>query len=86
MKRRYREAVAVFVLPPSEAELERRLRGRGTDSDEGIRRRLERAKAEMEHYRSYDYYLVNHDVEESVRLFAAIVAAERVRVSRLIVP
>jgi len=84
MKSRYREAVAVFVLPPSEAELERRLRGRGTDSDEVIRRRLERAKAEMEHYRSYDYYLVNHDVDESVRLFAAIVAAERVRVSRLV--
>jgi guanylate kinase len=86
MKRRYREAVAVFVLPPSEAELERRLRGRGTDSDEGIRRRLERARAEMDHYRSYDYFLVNRDVDESVRVFAAIVAAERVRVSRLVAP
>jgi guanylate kinase len=86
MKRRYREAVAVFVLPPSEAELERRLRGRGTDSDDGIRRRLERARAEMEHYRSYDFFLVNHDVDESVALFAAIVAAERVRVSRLVAP
>jgi guanylate kinase len=86
MKRRYREAVAVFVLPPSEAELERRLRGRGTDSDDGIRRRLERARAEMEHYRSYDFFLVNQDVDESVALFAAIVAAERVRVSRLVAP
>ena len=83
MKKRYREAVAVFVLPPSEEELERRLRGRGTDADDVIRRRLERAKAEMEHYRSYDYFIVNRDVAESVRLFGSIVAAERVRVKRL---
>jgi guanylate kinase len=84
MKARYAdEAVAVFVLPPSEAELERRLRARGTDPDEVIRRRLERARAEMEEYRSYDYYLVNHDVDETVGSLASIVAAERVRVSRL---
>jgi guanylate kinase len=84
MKQRYADgAVAVFVLPPSEAELERRLRARGTDLDEVICRRLERARAEMEEYRRYDYAIVNRDVEESVRLFAAIVAAERVRVSRL---
>jgi guanylate kinase len=76
------DAVAVFVLPPSEAELERRLRNRGTDSEEVIRRRLERARAEMEEYRNYDYYLINHDVDQSVRLFGSIVAAERVRVSR----
>jgi guanylate kinase len=84
MKERYADdAVAVFVLPPSELELERRLRARGTDPAEVIQRRLERARAEMEEYRRYDYYLVNRDVDESVRLFAAIVAAERVRVSRL---
>jgi len=84
MKLRYTNAVAVFVLPPSEEELAKRLRGRGTDSPEVIRRRLERAKAEMEHYRKYDYYVVNRDVPESVALFAAIVAAERVRVHRLV--
>ena len=78
------EAVAVFVLPPSEAELERRLRTRGTDSEDVIRRRLERARAELEQYRSYDYYLINRDVDESVRLFASIVAAERIRVARLV--
>jgi guanylate kinase len=78
------EAVAVFVLPPSEDELERRLRTRGTDSADVIRRRLERARAEMEQYRSYDYYLINRDVDESVRLFASIVAAERIRVPRLV--
>jgi guanylate kinase len=85
MKGRYAdEAVAVFVLPPSAAELERRLRARGTDPDEVIRRRLERAHAEMEAYRSYDYYLINRNLDESVKSFASIVAVERVRISRLI--
>lgn len=83
LKQRYREAVAVFVLPPSEKELERRLRGRGTDAEEVIRRRLARARAEMDEYRAYDYYVINREVEESVRLLGAIVAAERVRVARL---
>jgi len=78
------DAVSVFVLPPSEEELERRLRARGTDSAEGIRRRLERARAEMFEYLSYDYYLINRRVDDSVRLFGAIVAAERIRVSRLV--
>lgn len=84
MKAGYREAVAVFVLPPSEQELERRLRSRGTDSAEVIARRLERARAEMAEYKSYDYYVINRDVDESVRRFASIVAAERVCVSRLV--
>jgi len=86
MKLRYADAVAVFVLPPSEEELAKRLRGRGTDSPEVISRRLERAKAEMEHYRKYDYFVVNRDVDASVRLFAAIVEAERFRVARLVEP
>jgi guanylate kinase len=79
----YPEAVAVFVLPPSEEELERRLRARRTDSEDVIRRRLARAKAEMEEFRKYDYYVVNRDLGESVRSFAAVVSAERARVSRL---
>ena len=83
LKERYREAVAVFVLPPSEKELERRLRGRGTDSEEVIRRRLARARDEMDEYRTYDYYVINREVDESVRRLGAIVAAERVRVTRL---
>ena len=84
MKLRYPEAVAVFVLPPSEAELERRLRGRGTDSEQVIHNRLVRAKAEMAEYTSYDYLIINREVDDSVRTFAAIVTAERTRVSRLL--
>jgi guanylate kinase len=83
MKTRYREAVAVFVLPPSEAELERRLRGRGTDTEEVIQKRLARAKAEMAEYVSYDYLIINRRIDESVATFAAIVTAEQTRVARL---
>jgi guanylate kinase len=80
MKERYPESVAVFVLPPSVEELERRLRGRGTDPDEVIRRRLERAKEEMKEAPAYDHQIVNQDVGESVSRFAEVVAAERARI------
>jgi guanylate kinase len=83
MKARYPQAVAVFVLPPSLAELERRLRARATDAEEVIRGRLERARSELEERWAYDYLLVNREVEASVRRFAAIVEAERCRTSRV---
>ena len=80
MKERYPESVAVFVLPPSVEELERRLRGRGTDPDEVIRRRLDRAKEEMKEAPAYDHRIVNEEIAKSVGEFASIVAAERARV------
>lgn len=83
LRGRYPEAAAVFVLPPSEDELERRLRARRTEPEDVIRRRLERARAEMRRFVDYDYYVVNRDLDESVRRFAAIVDAERARVSRV---
>lgn len=84
LKASYRTAVSVFVLPPSEAELERRLRGRGTDAPEVIARRLERAKAEMAEYVWYDYWIVNDDVARSIRTLVSIIVAERSRVERLV--
>jgi guanylate kinase len=73
-------AVTVFVLPPSPAELERRLRGRSTDSEEVIERRLGAARAEVSRgLASYDYLVVNDDVELALRLLHAIVAYERSR-------
>jgi guanylate kinase len=82
MRERYPESVAVFVLPPSVEELERRLRGRGTDPDEVIRRRLDRAKEEMKEAPAYDHRIVNEEIAKSVGEFASIVAAERARVRR----
>lgn len=67
------EAVSIFILPPSLAELERRLRGRAQDSDAVIARRMRDAVAEMRHYDEYDYVVVNDDFEAALGDLAAIV-------------
>jgi guanylate kinase len=60
------ECVTVFILPPSRTELERRLRGRGTDAEEVIRRRLQDAASDMGHWREFDYVVVNDDFEQAL--------------------
>ncbi len=73
-------AVAVFVLPPSMTELERRLRARSTDSDEVITRRLSAARSEIElGAEQYDYIIVNDDLEVALLQLDAVVAHERAR-------
>ena len=83
IKTAYPAAVAVFVLPPSMAELERRLSYRGTDDRQVILRRLANARGEMRQIIHYDYFVVNQDVEQAVRVLSGIVEAERSRVSRV---
>jgi len=75
--------VTVFVLPPSFEVLEQRLRGRGKDSDEAIRRRLDTARAEVAGYEDYDYVVVNDDLEACVTAMRSIILAERVRRGRM---
>src|SRR5580698_7104255 len=75
-------AIAVFVLPPSFEVLEQRLRGRCRDDEETIRRRLATARTEVAAAVSYDYVVVNDDLDRCVREIGAIVAAERARLSR----
>jgi guanylate kinase len=84
LKAAYPEAVSVFVLPPSWGELENRLRSRGTDREEVIARRLQRAREETQELGSYDYLIVNDHVERATSLLIALIQAERIRVSRLI--
>jgi guanylate kinase len=84
IKASYAEAVSIFVLPPSWQELEGRLRGRATDGEEAIGRRLQRAREEAHELFSYDYWLVNDKVEGAAAVLQGIIMAERVRVSRLI--
>jgi guanylate kinase len=76
------DLVRVFILPPSLDELERRLRGRGTDSDEVIARRMERAAAEISHWAEYDYVLINEDAAACLGEVRTILAAERLRRAR----
>ena len=70
------ESVLVFIMPPSMAELERRLRGRASDSEEVIRRRLSAACAEMLHWEEFDYVVINDRLEETLAALHAIVAGE----------
>lgn len=83
IKRAYPGAVSVFLLPPSWAELERRLALRGTDRKETIRRRLENARREIREIMKYDYYLVNREIREALELLKSIVTAERLRAFRV---
>jgi len=78
------DIVRVFVLPPSMDELERRLRSRGTDSDEVIAGRMARASAEISHWAEYDYVLINDDAEKCRSLVQTILKAERLKRSRRI--
>lgn len=73
------EAVFVFVLPPDFAELERRLRGRETDSDETIARRLVNARDEISQAHWYNYLVLNDNLEQATGRFVSIIEAERCR-------
>ena len=75
-------AVAIFILPPSRRELEKRIRARGQDSEEEIARRLERARQELEHYPEYDYLVVNDDLARAAREVQAITLGVRCEVGR----
>jgi len=78
VKEKLPESVAIFILPPSRAELERRLRSRGQDSDEEIARRLANARAEIETFgKYYDYCVVNEDVGRAGREVESVVIALR---------
>jgi guanylate kinase len=76
------DIVRVFILPPSMTELERRLRARGTDSEEVIKRRMDRAAAEISHWAEYDYVLINNDAEKCRELVHNILKAERLKATR----
>ena len=79
LKERIPEAVSIFVLAPSRQVLEQRLRSRGQDAEEVVRRRLADAAREIRQYDRYDYVLVNEEVEPAVETLKSIVRAERVR-------
>ena len=76
------DLVTVFVLPPSVAELERRLHTRAQDSDSIIRARMSKASDEMSHYAEYDYVIINRDVAQAFSQVRAILAAERLKRER----
>jgi guanylate kinase len=76
------DLVSIFLLPPSMAELERRLRERGTDTEEVIAERMSRADAEISHWPEYEYVLVNEDTAECLKQVRSIVEGERLKTRR----
>jgi guanylate kinase len=78
------DLVAIFILPPSTRELEKRLKSRAQDSAKVVAERMAKASDEMSHWPEYDYVLVNDDLEASVASVVAILAAERLRRERQI--
>jgi guanylate kinase len=84
IKRKYPDAVCIFILPPSMEELERRLRSRGTDSDDVVRRRMLAARAECEKgVQAYDYLIINDRLDDAFQQLVSIVIAERSRRGRV---
>ena len=67
IKEKFPEALSIFLLPPSKAELEKRIRNRGTEKEEAIDRRLSRADYEIASSDEFDFVLTNHDVDETVK-------------------
>ncbi len=76
------DLVSVFILPPSTAELEQRLRSRARDPEDVVQARMAKAADEMSHWAEYDYVIVNRDLEDSIVEVQAILAAERLRRER----
>ncbi len=85
MKARMRgDLVSIFILPPSMADLEKRLKTRAQDSGEVVRARMAESSEEMSHWAEYDYVIVNRDLEDSIDAVRGILQAERVRRERQI--
>lgn len=82
IKKKYPKSITIFLMPPSFEELERRLRGRGTESEEAITRRLGLAKSELSKYKLFDYIVFNDDVESAIENVISIIDAEKSKTMR----
>jgi len=79
-----KRVVSVFILPPSMRELEKRLRGRKSDSEQDIEKRIEKARLEITKWKMYDYVVVNDNLEQAIEKVKAILLSERVKRDRRI--
>lgn len=81
IRKKLPEAISIFIMPPSFSELERRLRGRGTESEEVIKNRLTAALAEIKRATEYDYIVVNDDIDIAVDHINAIIQSQKFKLS-----
>lgn len=83
VKKAMPECVSIFIAPPSIKVLEERLRGRGTEDEETIKKRIDRAKIELEMVSDYDYLVINNTVEKATEEVTAIITAEKLKTNRI---
>jgi guanylate kinase len=83
MKRYYRDAVYIFIMPPSIKALKERLSSRSSETAKEIARRLERAREELVSFKDYDYIIINKDLKTAVREMESIILARRLRIQRV---
>jgi guanylate kinase len=81
VRKRFPDALSIFILPPSPEALHERLSNRGQDSEEVIQGRMREAVSEMSHYAEFDYLVINDDFEQALRELAAILTAQRLRLA-----
>lgn len=84
VKKNFPESITIFIAPPSVDTLEERLKGRGTETDEVIKTRIEKAKCELKLIKDYDYVVVNDILEDAIHSIETIIKAERMRTNRVI--
>lgn len=77
IKNKYPEGIFIFIIPPSPEKLEERLRGRGTENEEGLKKRLNDARCEMEYSKYYKHIVVNDDLEKAAEELKTIIVSER---------
>ncbi len=82
IRKKYPKSITIFLMPPSFEELERRLRGRGTESEEAITRRLGLARSELSKYKLFDYIVFNDNVENAIEGVISIIDAEKSKTVR----
>ena len=84
IKKQFPDAVCIMLIPPDKETLEKRLRGRGTETDEVVRERLARARKELEYLPTYDYVIINgtDETEECAEAFISVIKAEHMKASR----
>lgn len=82
IKEKYPDSVSIFILPPSFEELQRRIMGRGTEKPEVIAKRMEKAKWEMQFVKSYDYVVINDEIDSAAEKINDIISAEKLRYNR----
>ena len=82
IRKKYPKSITIFLMPPSFEELERRLRGRGTESEEAITRRLGLARSELSKYKLFDYIVFNDNVENAIEGVISIIDAEKSKTTR----